>query len=51
MSLVIRIRLKHDLYGVGYWLVFYITLHVAGNWDTVQIWLLFSVLHYSSCCW
>ena len=28
-----------------------VTLHVAGNWDTVKIWLLVSVLHYSSCCW
>ena len=37
MLLVIGIRLKHGWYGVGYCLVFDVTLHVAGNWDKVKI--------------
>ena len=36
MFLVIGIRLRHGWYGVGYCLVFDVTLHVAGNWDKVK---------------
>ena len=31
--LVIMIKLKHGWYGVGYWLVFDVTLHIAGSHD------------------
>ena len=53
MLLVIGIRLKHDWYGVGNCLVFYVTLHVTGNedklkhgWHGVRYWLVFDVTLY-----